>query len=70
MQKKFEDCRAVFGKQTFELVDLLVARPPERFGDEVLDPHYQNVFVVRAVEETDHAISRHPPVYPPKKIVR
>ena len=58
------------GQDLLKGVDLVVALRPDRFGDQVVDPHDQNILVLRAVEDADLALARGFLMDPPEEIVR
>src|SRR6266849_626702 len=79
MQEKLEDDCAVALEMLFKLIDVFKSTLPERtstLGWEFLpvekfrmDPHYQYLFIVRAVEYADSSSRRQRLRVPPQEIV-
>jgi hypothetical protein len=57
-------------EQLLEIVDQLVAFRPDRFRNQIVHPHDEDVFVMRAVEDDDLALGRRPLMRAPEKVVR
>src|SRR5215213_3927557 len=69
VQEELQDAYAVVREVAFEVVDLVVALPPDLVGHEVFYPHDEHVLVVGSVEDTDPTPRRRALVIPPQKIV-
>src|SRR5258708_20575541 len=55
MEKEFENNSAISGKQLFKMVDFFIARLPDLLWCQVMHTYYQNILIVRAVEDTHDA---------------
>ena len=55
VQEEFEDDDVVVDEETLELVDVVEAVLHDFVGDELVDAGGEDVLVVRAVEDADHA---------------
>ena len=69
VQKDLDDLCACFVQQGFKLIDLLVTRTPDGFGDNLMDTNGQYVFVMRTIEDADHACGGNRLVYAPQIVV-
>src|SRR5216683_5688203 len=69
VQEKLEDDDVVVEERALELVDVFEAAPDGLGGDELVDPRREDVLVVRAVEDADHAARGNGLVNAPEKIV-
>src|SRR5260370_41744458 len=69
MQIKLEDEDVVVGEETLEFVDVFEAAVRDVARDELVDARGEDVFVVGAVEDADHAARRDLGVHAPKEVV-
>jgi len=69
VQEELEDDDVVVKERALELVDVFEAAPDGLGGDELVDPRREDVLVVRAVEDADHAARGNGLVNAPEKIV-
>src|SRR6478672_2234733 len=56
VQVEFEDTGAILNKHFFKIVDQVVTFRPDRAWNEVMHAHYQNILVMRPVENHDLAL--------------
>ena len=69
VQHELENHRAVLDQNLLEVIDLLVARSPDRLGSEPPDAHDEHVLVVGPVEDPDRPTWRGRVVHPPEEVV-
>src|SRR3954447_14489578 len=70
MQEEFQNQRVVFGERLLEVIDVLIAKRPDRFRDQLMHPRDQDIFIMRAVEHRHDAALGNLLVKTPEKIVR
>jgi uncharacterized membrane protein len=58
VQHELEDRRTAVGQELFEVADVLVALAPDIFRHKVVYADDEHVFIVRTVEDADHALCR------------
>ena len=66
---ELEDEDVVVGEEALELVDVFEAAVGDVVGDEFVDARGEDVFVVGAVEDADHAAGRDLGVDAPEEVV-
>jgi hypothetical protein len=69
MQEELQDMRAIQVEAAFEVIDLVIALRPDGFCNQVVDPNDQNIFVLRAIEDSDFTLCGSLSFNAPQKIV-
>ncbi len=70
VQEEFENGDAVLRQYLLEVVDLPIAPVPDLLGNQIVHPDYQDILVMRAVEDSNVAAVGNGFVDAPEKIVR
>src|ERR1700676_5044974 len=69
MQKEFQNLDLILRKVSFKPIDLAISSLPNFLGNEFVHPNNQNIFVLRTIEDADHAFFGHSLVNTPKEVV-
>ncbi len=69
MKKELEQDHVVFHQDPLESVDLIITRLPNCFRLEFEHPDDKNIFIMRAVEDTNVAVAWLGFVNPPEEIM-
>src|SRR2546421_7366551 len=69
MQIELHNNRVILGQKVLKVVNGPIPSPPHLFWHQVMHTHHQNILIVRAIENTDHASAWNDPVDPPEEIM-
>jgi hypothetical protein len=69
MEVELDDGDVAEAECVLELIDRRVTRSPNVLRNQFLDPDDENIFVVRPVEDSDHAARRYALVIAPHEVV-
>src|SRR5690348_5318675 len=69
MQEKFQDLDVIFLEVPFKAIDFSVSRLPHFLGNELVDANHEDVFIMRAVKNADHAFCGDCLVNAPEEVV-
>jgi hypothetical protein len=68
VEEEFENPGAAVMEHPLKVIDMLIAGPPDRFGNDLIHTYYQHIFIMGAVKDANQAAWRDRLVYAPEKV--
>ena len=69
VQEELEHDHTIFDQHVLERVNLIISLLPHMPRDEIVYTCGDDIFIVRPIEDADHAVGRNDLVYTPEKVV-